>query len=151
MKWLLLVAVVALFGYGAWRTDILADGWHRFEMTRAASEWKRLPERADEEKQVQALLTRLADALDAGDVQTALACYHSDSQAEVAVLMAEHPERLSPLAQALREAKIVYLSPPDDTKEYLYAARCQAQFGEEASEVFTVTLVKLETGWVVEP
>jgi len=147
---LLLTIVLGALGYSVLQAVDTTGLWQQARLKLASGEWNRQDDRKQEEEAVLARLDMLARALAGNDRQAILNCFHPNVQEMYGKQFNEHPDKLRNLAVALRDARLTFLSSADENYEYERMAQCEVRFGDEAGNAFTVTLVKVEGGWVVE-
>ncbi len=111
-----LLLVLAVLGVAVWQIGGLFGLWRQAELKQAAAGWQQQKDFKPVRNDVQAALDELADALEAGDVDTALAMVHPNRQEQYREYFTGNPDRLAEYCAALRAADLVYLS--TDTGNY---------------------------------
>lgn len=149
----LLAAVLILVGLAVWQAGAQVGWWRQIQLDRAAGSWRSQPDCAETGKAIQAALLEMADDLDDGQTEQALAWIHPDRQEIWRSRFAEYPERIPRLTAALRSVELVFLSGNDGNYEAARMARVSAMLPDGAANggrAFTLVLVWYEDRWVID-
>ncbi len=152
------VAVI-LLGLAVWQLGHLTGQWQRMALNRSLSAWERFGDREEVEDEVLGRLSEMADLLEQGQTEAALAYVHPDQQQRYVSDFNQYPEQIPMLVAALRSARLVLISEELDAYTTDRMVRVELRLPDEAftdsrdentGRAFTVTMVLDEDRWVID-
>ena len=153
------VLVVLLIGtvLVIWQVGRMTGTWRNLQVRQASSGWQRQQDVPQVRSAITADMADLADQLDDGNLDKALAWIHPDHHITYREQFDRHPGRVSELATALRSIELTFLSSDNGNYESSRMAQITVKMlplslEDESSALqdVTVTLILYEDRWVID-
>lgn len=152
----IILTIVVVLGLAAWQLAMRTGVLRQLAVGRAAANWRNQEDFASVETEILSSLQEMAEDLENGQLDLALSRVHPDQQATYRNQLTESPAKAADFAQALKSAKVVYLSSDAGNYESERMALIAASLPveqldrKEDAPIFTMVLVWYEERWVID-